>query len=174
MKASEAIKEALPIFLQYGNLKDEDLLDIFIKKGFPPDIARKIVVFMPLAFGRVMMNELKVETSDEFEYFRKKGTFTDKQRRKLNNIAIYREAFVIASRMSQSDDEDFWAVAGRSAEINAVNHLKAQGSKPHNIVLTPMLTMWELEEEPPPNYTDSIQAAKPQPTSNKNWWEFWK
>ena len=174
MKAVEVINKALPIFLQYRNLECEYLLDIFIKKGFDPDTARKIVVLMPIAFGRPIMNELGAETSSEFDVYEKKGSSLHKQRRKLNNVEIYREAFKIASGMAGNEDETFWAVANRSAELSAVRHLKSQGGEPQGMVLTAIETMWEIEEESPYTNPETIESENTEPSQSKNWWEFWK
>ncbi len=58
------------------------------------------------------------------------------------------------------------AIAFRSAEVNAVNQMELQGSNPEDIVLTPMLTKWDLYEE---SELDKIELSQ-----TKNWWEFWK
>lgn len=176
MNTSETINKALPIFLQYRSLEDEDLLEVFIKKGFAPSIARKIIVFMPMAFGRIIIKDLRVETSDEFEVVERKDNSSHKQRRKLNDVEIYRESFKMASAMSVEEtmDETFLVVAYRSAEVNAVNQMKMEGVDPENTVFTSMATMWEIDEEPPQNNTESHQTNHIEETQSKNWWEFWK
>ncbi len=166
MEISEAVKIAAPLFHTQKSLEDEDLVNILMEVGFPLLLARRIVVFMPLAFGRIMLKELNVNVRDEYEYFQKKGVFTDKKRRKLVDEPVYRESLKLAAKMAgkETTGQTFLAIAFRSAEVNAVNQLELQGSKPENIVLTPMLTMWDLYEE-----SDDLEA-----TQAKNWWEFWK
>ena len=176
MNTTETINKALPIFLQYRNLEDEDLLEVFIKKGFAPSIARKIIVFTPMAFGRIVIKDLQVETSNEFEVIERKDNSLHKQRRKLNDVEIYRESFKMASAMpvEETMDETFLVIAYRSAEVNAVNQMKMDGVNPENIVFTSMATMWEIDEEPPQNNIESHQANEVEEVSTKNWWEFWK
>ncbi len=175
MNTIEAINKALPIFLQHGSFEDVELLNVFIKKDFALEIARKIVVFMPIAFGRTLMKELRVTTSDDFEVAEFVNNSLRKQKRRLNDVEIYREAFKLASSMSAKNlrNEEFWAVANRSAEVGVVNQLKLEGSSPENLVLTSMITMWEIEEEPPYISTESTQTIITE-SAEKKWWEFWK
>jgi hypothetical protein len=58
---------------------------------------------------------------------------------------VYVEAVKLAlSMMAQGKDNDalFQAVLDRSVEINAIRHLVGKGSKPENIVLTPLHILW--------------------------------
>jgi hypothetical protein len=166
MEISEAVKIAAPLFHAQKSLEDEDLVNTLTEVGVPLLLARRIVVFMPLAFGRIMLKELNVNVSDVYEYFQKKGGFTDKKRRKLVDEPVYKESLKLAAKMAgkETTGQIFLAIAFRSAEVNAVNQMELQGSKPENIVLTPMLTMWDLYEE-----SDNLEASQ-----TKNWWEFWK
>jgi hypothetical protein len=168
MDINETIKKAAPVFLSHKHLEDEDLVNVLIEKGFSESVARKLVLFMPIAFGRIILNDLKVKAGDEYECFQKKGIFTDKRRRKLVSESVYSESLKIAAEMAgkETTGQIFLAIAFRSAEVNAVNQMELQGSNPENVVLTPILIQWEIGEEPPPTHTESNRT--------KNWWELWK
>ena len=81
----------------------------------------------------------------------------------ISDANRYRDKFIEMAG-KETTGQIFLAIAFRSAEVNAVNQMELQGSRPENIVLTPMLTMWDLYEE-----SDNLEAAQ-----TKNWWEFWK
>ncbi len=168
MEISEAVKKAAPLFLTHKNLEDEDLVNALTEIGFPILLARRIVVFMPIAFGRIMLNELNVNLTDEYEYFQKKGIFTDKKQRKLVDEPVYKESLKLAAELAgkETTGQIVLATAFRSAEVKVVNQLELQGVNPEDVVLTPMLTMWDLYDE---SELDNIES-----TQSKNWWEFWK
>jgi hypothetical protein len=168
MNSIEAINKALPILLQYKNLEDEDLVNVLVENDFSAALSRKLVLFMPIAFGRVFLSKLKVNVSDEYECYQKKGIFTDKQRRKLINEPVYKESLKIAAQMAgkETTGQTFLTIAFRSAEVNAVNQMELQGVNPERVVLTPILTEWEIDEEP--------QSYDAESTQEKNWWKFWK
>lgn len=131
-------------------------------------MARKLILFMPIAFGRIMMDELGANLRDEFIYTRKKGIFTDKTQKKLTDEKIYRESLKKASQMSGKKEtgEIFLAIAFRSCEVNAVNDMELKGLNPQNAVFTPIEFFWELDED---QEHDDLESTQP-----KNWWEFWK
>ncbi len=110
MEITEALRKAAPIFLTDKILEEEDLVDALTDIGLPLLLARRIVVFMPIAFGRIMLKELNVNVSDKYEYFQKKGVFTDKRQRKLRDEPVFSESLKLAAEMAgkETTGQIFW------------------------------------------------------------------
>lgn len=146
METLEAIKIALPLFAEYKNSDWKALVQALENTDIPLSLTDRLLEFMPLAFGRVFMDEMGVEFKDY--YIRYDANTKRQQQKKLNDSPIYKDCFEVASHIVSRNmaGEAFTAVAFRSAELLAVNGLLNKGSKLNNVVLTPPYLQW-LEEE---------------------------
>jgi hypothetical protein len=98
---------------------DEDLVQEMVRSGETLEIAERVVVFLPIAFSRVVISHMaNVTFSEEFKV---KET---NQLGSLLNEPIYVEALKLACESYHSgtiSGDVFTAIATRSHEIDAVN-----------------------------------------------------
>jgi hypothetical protein len=98
---------------------DEVIVQEMVRRGEPLEVAERVVVFLPIAFGRVVISHMaNVTFSEEFKV-RETNQFGS-----LLNEPIYVEALKLACESYHSGTiprEVFTAIATRSHEIDAVN-----------------------------------------------------
>jgi hypothetical protein len=166
MNLSEAIKKAVTLYAE-SKYSEEDLELALKEMGISASLAHKIIEFVPLAFGRVFLNDLNVKTQEHFvRYVVSDGKTVEKQRRNLTDEPVFKETLKIASKMKGNKEtgKDFVAIAFCSAEVRAVNEMELKGSKPENVVLTAPYLQWNEVNE-----TDVLESKEPS-----SWWQFWK
>ena len=66
--------------------------------------------------------------------------------------------------------EEFVAVAGRSAEYQAINQALNAGSRPEDLRCAPPVVFAEHDDDR--DFDDTSGGT--QPRANKSWWQFWK
>ena len=150
MDISEGIKKALPLYADSQIKSEEDLESAIRNAGVPVALARKILEFVPLAFGRIFLKEMNVQLRADFvRHNIENGRIVEKQRRPLANEPVFREAFRIGSEMAtnQETSQLFLKVAFWGAEMQAVNTMELKGAKPENLVLTEPSLQWRDENE---------------------------
>jgi hypothetical protein len=148
MSITRKIKAAVPIFVINANAEEEKLLASLIANGIEEDFAWKLIEFLPLAFGRVLLKKWRVRTSDEYvRYTPSEEKIVENVRKKLGGEIVFSYAIFMGSEMSKRSllsilglslkNEQFQTIAGLSVEVKAVRELIGRGSKPENLVLTP-------------------------------------
>lgn len=115
------------------NMGNEELFDYLVSKGIPDFEAGELIVFLPTAFTRKMLPDLKWLPN----YY---DVHTDKRniKRKYNKNVRY--------QIMEKETEEYWNsfpnneyilnIAGRSAEFHAINKLLNNGGKLENVRLT--------------------------------------
>jgi hypothetical protein len=131
------IGRALRIASEEPLLDDMDLRDRLIAAGVEGRRAWHIVTFVPMAFGRPVLESFQVEVPETYLIRDDRGR--DKRRR-LRDQPVFRAAIDHLSDFSERPG--FRELASRGAEINALSNLMHAGSKPENAVLTESVT-WE-------------------------------
>lgn len=132
MDTRERLRRALPIFaaIEKGDL--DGLLRALRSVGFSDVAAAELVEFMPLAFGRVLLEDVGVQLPEHYIRMDKGGI-----RHLLADEPVYCEAVAAAREALQSDEAAFVAVAARSSELRAVNRALHEGSKLDDVFLSP-------------------------------------
>ncbi len=106
------------VFLDAPN-DDGALTKIVEGRGYKTDVAERFVAFMPIAFGRVVINKIgNVTFTSSYKVDEQNGEFS------LVEEPIYRLAYELATESYDKgvlEREVFSAIATRSAELNAVS-----------------------------------------------------
>lgn len=161
----EALKSAIPVFADNPETDLYELEAPLTKAGIDHSLSKRIIEFMPLAFGRVHM-EAKGLKFDE-HYIRRNPKTNEQIQRRLMDESVYRDAYELATYIVATNraDDAFMSIVYRSAELWSVNDLLTQGSKPENIMGLPPLLQWDDDLDLDSPITESPVKKK---------WEFWK
>jgi hypothetical protein len=156
----EAVKIALPIFAEHKNSWD-NLTNALDNSEIPHSLTDSLLEFMPLAFGRVLLDGMGIEFSNF--YVRFDAETGRKQKKLFIDNSVYQELFEVASYIvtNKMAGEAFTAVALRSSEVMSVNDLLKKGSNPKDLVLSPPYMQWDEN--------DGLEVK-----NERSWRRFWK
>jgi hypothetical protein len=124
----------------FPDLDDPDLVDALTAEGIEPSSARRLVAFVPTAFARVILESMGVTLDANFETPSSTGP---SGRRPLQSIPEYVAGSTIAPALRGS--AGFLQLAVRGSEMKAVDSLLQGGSKAEDVVLAPILVLWDIE-----------------------------
>jgi len=151
----KAVRDTADLIATQPTISDDDLAMELEHMGWASDLADRLGVFVPLAFGRVFLAADPPQFSDEYKILdedSKRSAWAE-----LSNEPIYVLATELAQVWQRSGDlEKLEAVASRSAETQAVQQLLAEGGRPSDIALT-----------------EPIVFGLVPPTTGRPWWKFW-
>ena len=152
------IATATQVFLAHPNATEAELITHICAAVGDHDMAERLIEFVPLAFGRVILDHMGVKSPDSFIRMLDHDQFSEPC--PLDAEPVWRPALAFAKeahkRMSK---EEFFIIAGRSAEVDAVTKACAAGSDPRNLVGSPPIL---------------LHAAPMPATPRKPWWQLWK
>jgi hypothetical protein len=135
MSLADSIRQALPFFVDHAASDTRALRLALQQAGHPVEFAAELVEFMPLAFGRLLLEGTGVQLSDVYSRLDREGC--EKVQARLIDEPVYRQALAIAREVASQDQVAFMAVAGRSSELNAVSKALYAGSKPESLLVSP-------------------------------------
>ena len=152
-----AVAAYIDLVRDFPELSDEELERRLVEQGIEASLALGCVLFVPLAFGRVIITELGVAVSDTFiEYDR--GTRRQAKMPLAGRLEfVWAKAVVDIYRRSPEYRPAFKSIAISSAEVDAVNNALNNGC--------PEEELRESKMEPP-----VVLVGEPK----KRWWQFWK
>ena len=138
---SDYIYKAVCVLRELRDLDDLGIYKALLADGLQPPLAARLIEFVPLAYGRVLLTKTGARFSDSFQRKLPTGVL---QEHLLSSEPVWSAALEFARSESQrhTSAQDFLAVAGRSAEFQAANELLNRGSKLENLVFTPYLLLW--------------------------------
>jgi hypothetical protein len=114
---------------------DEEIVRALVSQGADPALAEKLVDFVPIAFGRPVLERLGVRPSEEGVLLSGDG----ERRFRLMDDPVFADAIALArgayARGTMPTDV-FRAVAMRGAELRAVNEALASGAKAQDLKLS--------------------------------------
>jgi hypothetical protein len=141
----ELISIAVAIFREMPNSSDEEVFRKLVGTGVERQYAARLVEFLPMAYGRMLLGKAGVHFSEMFQRTIPSDDLTAE--RSLSSEPVWKEvvSFVQAEAGRGVSKEDALAVAGRSAELDAANQLLKRGSKPEDLILTTALLKWPQE-----------------------------
>lgn len=160
------IGRAVGILAQHGEAEDEQLEALLVAAGLSVIDAKRIILLAPIAFGSRILASLGIATSTVC-------TLDDGVTRKpldLLESRIFKELSSIAANAQRDatfSREEFLAIAGRDASVNAVNKALHAGSNPRDLRLASFIVLWR--EDAPLCPTSEMASA----TGNQRWWRFW-
>ena len=150
-----AIRLAVPVLAERGTLDRGILMAWLIRAGLSKEQAHDAIRFIPLAFGREILNGLGVVLSDTYVRVRD----GQEEERPLAAEPFYRQAAELAPTFAA---DLFNPVAMQSSEFQAVNQALHAGAQPDGLVASAPVIEWERD--------DAAPAAEP---SARPWWKFW-
>jgi hypothetical protein len=161
------VSRAIGLLAQHAEADDERLQELLVAAGFSAVDSRRIIVLAPIAFGGRLLEGLGVVISTVC-------ILDDSVSRKtidLQSSHIYQESCFIASNAqgnSTMSGEEFFAVAGRDARVQAVNTALNAGSNLRDVKLAPLIIFWR--EGAPLCPTSKSESA----STDKSWRRFWR
>jgi hypothetical protein len=161
MDAATAVERALPLFSAIEPNEWKALRSALRKAGLPAELAADVAAFMPIAFGRALLDGMGVDFSDRYVAQDAGGRMS--MGGTLADHPVYAAAAAHARRMieRQEGGDAFVGVAVWSTEFAAVNQALHAGSNPADLVVSPPIL---LRDEP--------EAADPG-GARKPWWKVW-
>jgi hypothetical protein len=123
----------------HASLEDREVARALAAHGFSTRDAERLTTFVPLAFGRLLLERLKAPFTEGAAVVLPNG-----QQRALwlPSEPMCTRALTLAQRVHEHGTmtrEAFLAIAGRSAEIRALNTAVAAGEKPETLNFSPPL-----------------------------------
>lgn len=133
----ELVAAVAAIFVQNPQAGDSDVVVAAVGAGIDAVEAELAVAFLPSAFARALMREQNwdADLPDAFQVKDRRNRWV---RFRLSDSTIYRAAAELAEHQRVSHRAAFAAVAGRSAELNAIDKALTAGSDVRAGVFSPM------------------------------------
>ncbi len=120
------IVQVAQYFVDASSIEDGDLVEVLISTGLARDVSERLVAFLPIAFGRVVIAHLaRVSFTTDYR-IKETGKVLP-----LSGDPIFVEALKLATESYHSgivSREVFSAVALRSPELLAVNKALNEGA----------------------------------------------
>ncbi len=150
--------EAVRIFLANRSAGEDELVEMIVGQIGDRELAERLVEFLPLAFGRVILQRAGVRLPGVFRRMLDDGNFAPECPLAWEPMWKPVMEFARNAERRLSRDE-FLSIASRSAEFDAVNNACNAGSNPKDLIGAV------------PIFMRPAQMPLPPP---KRWWQFWK
>lgn len=155
MKPGDIVQRAIDVFARNAEADFDAVRAALEAAGLSKDEAAAALEFVPLAFGRAMLNGMGIELASY--YVRLDANGKEVQRKQLVQEPLFLEASMLAPLTLLRQGQDaFTAVAMRSSEVQAVNNALNAGADPAN-----------LQASPP------MMTSRGTSGTSKPWWKFW-
>jgi hypothetical protein len=185
-----AVERALPAFSQVRPGDWAGLRAALVRAGLPAGRASEVSAFMPIAFGRALMDGMGVTFSPEYGVADGSGSTRTVGRLADHPVYAAAEAKVAEMMESQEDGDALVGVALWSSEFSAVNQALNAGSNPADLEAGPPLLIPDADGEAPspsgakseasgPAFAGPPGVASPRArpadgrSAGKPWWRFW-
>jgi len=155
------IRTYVDYLLSHPEADDEVVVNALMQSGLGKYRTFELVLWVPMAFGRAVLEGLDFTLPDTFQLMSSDGQqFT---RRRFSDEPVYVEAhrFAVTFVAQGFPRNDLIAIAGRSAEFKAVNDALLKGSELKNL----------QPGEPVVSFPDP--SSEPKLDANRPWWKFW-
>lgn len=123
-------------------LDDQGLVEVLCQRGVNPLSARRLVAFVPIAFGRALLEPMGVIADPNFENHRRGPRWRARSSRSVTSRPLASVPEYVAARSMApvlKRSPGFRQLAVRGAEVNAVESLMRQGSAARDVRLTPVI-----------------------------------
>jgi hypothetical protein len=144
----DQISRAVALFRNSPNKDDVELHSELVKMGIDRKLSARFIEFLPVAYSRVMLANSGARFTEAFQRRLPTGALSAKQPFSSDRVWDAVLEFAHAEVARGVSGKDLLALAGRSAEFDAVNQLLNRGAKLENIKFTPVLFPWP-ESGPP-------------------------
>ncbi|MFY0570550.1 DUF6348 family protein [Archangium lansingense] len=176
------VSRGVAAFVDPPDRDDKLILEELRAQGATPLEAEKVVAYLPLAFGQMMVHDMGPRFPDS-AIFVSESTPNERPMF-LPEDPLWREAIRLAKTALEGRSltrDQFGAIALRSSTIHALNNALNAGSKPEDLVFAPSIiplsteAATELHSQAP-----AIRRPAPAPPppvtptpAQKPWWKFW-
>jgi translation initiation factor RLI1 len=130
---SEQVQKAIKLLGEEGRLENEDVLTLFTSNGIGKTAAVELLLFLPVAFVRRLLPDLKWHKT-YIEYVSDKTQIE----RTYEETASFQTISEITEHYFQNSPQQdvVLKIAGRSAEFNAINELLKDGGKLEDVEIS--------------------------------------
>jgi len=137
MSNQRKIKSAIDVLIRMDeNPSSDEILGAFNFYGIKDELGKELYVFLPIAFCRLMLPEVKFP-----KHYIEKDIDGNETRKKFKDNLLYNEIIHATKEyFSNSPKSDqIIKIAGLSAEFSAINQLLKDSINMENIKLTEMI-----------------------------------
>ncbi|WNG37225.1 hypothetical protein F0U61_28785 [Archangium violaceum] len=176
------VSRAVAAFVAPSDRDDELIYEELRSQGATPLEAEKLVAYLPLAFGQVLVQHMGPRFPDSALFVtagtrNERPVFLPEDPLWCESIRLAEEAIADGSLTR----DQFNAIALRSSTLHALNNALNAGSKPEDLVFAPSVITLSAEaaaelHNQAPAIRPSASAAPPPNTPappQKPWWKFW-
>jgi len=141
-KMKPDIRKAVAVIRNSTALDDVAIYNALVADGVERQSAARLVVFLPMVYGRLLFANSGARFSSEYRTALTDGTVSPVKL--LVNEPLWNEAMEFAKAEIEDglSRQDVLAIAGRSAELHAVNQLLEHGSKLEEVRLVAPIIRW--------------------------------
>ena len=126
------VPRAAAILAAHADCEDDELVERLVTRGAEPKDARRLVLFLPAAFGRATLATMGVPLSGEAYWYR--GPDRDPEPFLLMDEPLYAAAHeYAAARVSRGPRSLVESLAWRSADLRAANEALSRGARPEEL-----------------------------------------
>jgi len=135
------ISKAVTILRELPSAEDHELYRVLVEADIEPQVAARLVEFLPMAYSRLILAASGARFSNFFRRVLSDGTSEEclLSSEPVWNAAV---AFAEAELEQGVSGEDLLAVGARSAEFHAANRLLQAGSKLENLAFEAPVLTW--------------------------------
>jgi hypothetical protein len=137
---------AVELLRRCPELDDQQLYRALTAKGVGNPTAARLVVLIPIAYGRIILQRAGARLSPTF---REKGSQGISNERALTSEPLWEPIITFAkNEVAQgASSQEIMLIAGRSAEFEAANQLLNSGSKLRDLAFGSPAITWPGNEE---------------------------
>lgn len=175
MTINAAIENYITAISESPEIEDMDMMELLESEGATKSVAERTIRFVPVAFGRKLLEDLGVTFSNEFVRVDAHGKILSTG--KLSEDEVFNASLAATDTCSSSNALE--AIPLMSPEVNAVNTALNAGSNPTDLLLGPVTIFDEHPTDAGLQRMQNEMAAQlqadhgePQPSA-KPWWKFW-
>jgi hypothetical protein len=141
-KLNADILQALVVLRSSPVGGESEIFQKLVEIGIERRCAARLVVFIPMAYCRVLLSAKGVQFSNSFRQRLPDGTLSSEEL--LSSDPFWEPVLTFAKADVQRGiaKEDLLLLAGRSAEFDAANQLLKRGSKLEDIAFTAAVLNW--------------------------------
>ncbi len=133
----EMIAKAVRIYRENPKMEDHNVCQRLVNEGIDPEIADRLVKFLPIAYTRTMFSTSGAMFPETFQQADKNGNLLPEQT--FTSEPIWNEvlAYAQSDAKSGTSRQDLLAIASGSSEYKAVSQLQSKGENLGECLLTP-------------------------------------
>ena len=139
---NDPIGLVVKLFREFPNLSDDQVLARLFEQGMNEDLAKRLLTFIPMVYVRILLGNTPVRFPDSYEI-----EIQGESRRELHRFSdepswpiIY--AFARAEIARGLSSKELLDIAGRSAELDAINQALNAGCQLENAQLGNAVVKW--------------------------------